>query len=217
MLNKLEFPKTLEYSSDGDHLPIEFFMLTVPLCKRIDLKLGYFSSNAIRTLAYGFAQFIYNGGRLRIITNHFLSYEDKMLIAADEESCNTVSEDEIKDLIEHDLEGLAEILKKGDQHFFNCLRFLLKNNRLQLIPVKLKPDKLAHYKQGIMDDGTNQVYFSGSCNFTYKGLIENGESLGIARSWGEHSEKLKIQENALSIDRICKKEDTSFEWKIRTY
>lgn len=212
MLNKLEFPETLEYSSDGDHLPIEFFMLTVPICKRIDLKLGYFSSNAIRTLAYGFAQFIYNGGHLRIITNHFLSYEDKMLLIFDEESSNAVAEDEIKNLIENDLEGLAEILKNGDEHFFNCLRFLLKNDRLQLIPVKLKPDKLAHYKQGIMDDGTNQVYFNGSCNFTYKGLIENGESLGIARSWGEHSEKLKIQENALSIDRICKKADTSFEY-----
>jgi superfamily II DNA or RNA helicase len=214
MLNKLEYPETLEYSSDGTHLPIEFFLLTVPSCKRIDLKLGYFSSNAIRTLAYGFAQFIYNGGHLRIITNHFLSYEDKMLFAADKESGNAVFENEIKNLIEHDLEGLAEILKKGDLHFFNCLRFLLKSNRLQLIPVKLKPDKLAHYKQGIMDDGTNQVYFSGSCNFTYKGLIENGESLGIARSWGEHSEKIKIQENALSIDRICKKEDTSFEYLL---
>lgn len=211
MLSKIKYPETLEYSSDGNHLPIEFFMLTVPECKRIDLKLGYFSSNAIRTLAYGFAQFLYNGGHLRIITNHFLSYEDKMLLA-DEESSNAVAEDEIKSIIENDLEGLAELLKNGDQHFFNCLRFLLKNNRLQLIPVKLKPDKLAHYKQGIMDDGTDQVYFSGSCNFTYKGLIENGESLGIARSWGEFSEKLKIQENALSIDRICKKEDSSFEY-----
>ncbi|HPE41264.1 MAG TPA: hypothetical protein PLI77_09290 [Bacteroidales bacterium] len=73
MLNKLEFPKTLEYSSDGKHLPIEFFMLAVPLCKRIDLKLGYFSSNAIRTLAYGFAQFIHNGGQLRIITNQLMN------------------------------------------------------------------------------------------------------------------------------------------------
>lgn len=212
MLNELEYPKTLEYSSDGAHLPIEFFMLTVPLCKRIDLKLGYFSSNAIRTLAYGFAQFIHNGGHLRIITNHFLSYKDKMLLVQDEEENNVVAENEIKNIIENDLEGLAELLENGDQHFYNCLKYLLKNNRLEIIPVKLKPDKLAHYKQGIMDDGTNQVYFNGSCNFTYKGLIDNGESLGIARSWGEISERLKIQENIESIDRICKKEDESFKY-----
>lgn len=214
MLNQIEYPKTLEYSSDGTHLPIEFFLLTIPLCKRIDLKLGYFSSNAIRTLAYGFAQFIYNGGHLRIITNHFLSYSDKMLLSTDEAIQNIVAENEIKNLVERDLEGLAEILKNGDQHFFNCLKYLLKSKRLELIPVKLKPDNLAHYKQGIMDDGTNQVYFNGSCNFTYKGLIENGESLGIARSWGEESERLKIQENVMSIDRICKKEDESFEYLL---
>ncbi len=62
MLDSIKYPDTLEYSSDGKHLPIEFFMLIIPECKRIDLKLGYFSSNAIRTLAYGFAQFIHNGG-----------------------------------------------------------------------------------------------------------------------------------------------------------
>ena len=213
MLQDIEYPKTLEYSSDGDHIPLEFFLLTVPLCKRIDLKLGYFSSNAIRTLAYGFAQFIYNGGYLRIITNHFLSYDDKKLLSDCEEQ-NIIEEAKIKTIIHQDLEALAEILKNGDKHFFNCLKYLLKNKRIELIPVKLKPDKLAHYKQGILDDGINQVYFNGSCNFTYKGLVENGESLGIARSWGEESEKLKIQENLLSIDRICRKEDDSFEYLI---
>lgn len=211
MLNKLEYPKTLEYSSDGFHLPIEFFMLTVPLAKRIDLKLGYFSSNAIRTLAYGFAQFIYNGGHLRIITNHFLSYKDKVLLH-DAESETLIKEDEMKYLINEDIEGLAEILKVGDQHFFNCLKYLLKTKRLEIIPVKLKPNKLAHYKQGILDDGTNQVYFNGSCNFTYKGLIDNGESLSIARSWGEESERLKIEENLITIDNICRKEDPAFEY-----
>lgn len=212
MLQDIDYPKTLEYCSDGNNLPIEFFLLTVPICKRIDLKLGYFSSNAIRTLAYGFAQFIHNGGQLRIITNHFLSYNDKMLLAEESESQNILEEGRIKNIIENDLEGLVDILKNGDKHFFNCLKYLLKNKRLELIPVKLKPDKLAHYKQGILDDGTNQVYFNGSCNFTYKGLIENGESLSIARSWGEESERLKIQENVLTIDRICKKEDDSFEY-----
>jgi len=211
MLNKIDYPITLEYSSDGNHLPIEFFMLTVPLCKRIDLKLGYFSSNAIRTLAYGFAQFIYNGGHLRIITNHFLSYKDKMLLN-EEESKSEVNEEEIKNFIERDLEGLVDILEHGDQHFFNCLKYLFKIGKLEIIPVKLKPSKLAHFKQGIFDDGTNQVYFNGSCNFTYKGLLDNGESLSIARSWGELSEKLKIEENIKSIDGICRKEDSAFEY-----
>lgn len=95
MLRDIVYPLTLEYSSDGNHLPIEFFMLTIPHCKHIDLKLGYFSSNAIRTLSYGFAQFIHNGGNLRIITNHFLSYQDKRLL--DEASAeSSVEESEMK-------------------------------------------------------------------------------------------------------------------------
>lgn len=211
MLRRINYPPTLEYSSDGTHLPIEFFLLTIPHCKRIDLKLGYFSSNAIRTLSYGFAQFIHNGGILRIITNHFLSYQDKMLL--DEANADTtLEESEIKRFVENDLETLATILQSGDQHFFDCLKYLLKINRLEIIPVKLKPNKLAHFKQGILDDGTNQVYFNGSCNFTHRGLIDNGESLAIARSWGENSEKLKLEENIASIDRICKKEDLGFEY-----
>jgi superfamily II DNA or RNA helicase len=211
MLTTLKYPETLEYSSDGNYLPIEFFMLTIPECKRIDLKLGYFSSNAIRTLAYGFAQFIHNGGVLRIITNHFLSVKDKLLIS-DAEFDKYAEEEDVKYLIESDLEGLAKILENGDQHFFDCLKYLLKHDRLQIIPVKLKPNRLAHFKQGIFDDGTNQVYINGSCNFTYRGLVDNGESVSIARSWGETSEKLKVKENIEIIERICKKQDEGFEY-----
>ena len=211
MLYSIKYPDILEYSSDGKHLPIEFFMLTIPECKRIDLKLGYFSSNAIRTLAYGFAQFIHNGGNLRIITNHFLSIKDKILVS--DESLDIVAkEEELKYVVNNDLEELARILEKGDQHFFDCLKYLLKNNRLEIIPVKLKPNRLAHFKQGILDDGINQVYFNGSCNFTYRGLVDNGESLSIARSWGENSEKLKVNENIEIIEKICKREDEGFEY-----
>lgn len=211
MLNSIRYPDTLEYSSDGNYLPIEFFFLTIPSCKRIDLKLGYFSSNAIRTLAYGFAQFIHNGGNLRIITNHYLSIKDKLLIA-DDDIKSVVEEKEMKYLVESDLEGLAKILENGDQHFFDCLKFLLKHERLKIMPVKLHPNRLAHFKQGIFDDGTNQIYFSGSCNFTSKGLVDNGESLSISRSWGETSEQLRVKENIEQIDKIWKKDDSGFEY-----
>jgi superfamily II DNA or RNA helicase len=211
MLNSVNYSETLEYSSDGKNLPIEFFMLTVPECKKIDLKLGYFSSNAIRTLAFGFALFIHNGGILRIITNHYLSIKDKLLLTDD--GIEPLIEDkEVEYIINNDLEGLAKILENGDQHFFDCLKYLLRQGRLQIIPVKLKPNRLAHFKQGILDDGTNQVYFNGSCNFTYRGLVDNGESLSIARSWGENSEKIKVKENIEIIERICTKEDEGYEY-----
>src|SRR5690554_5806089 len=211
MLNNITFSDTLEYSSDGKHLPLEFFMLTVPECIKIDLKLGYFSSNAIRTLAYGFAQFIHKGGTLRIITNHYLSVKDKLLISEGNVK-SWVEDRELDYLVKNDLEALAKILKNGDQHFFDCLKYLLKQGKLQIIPVKLKPNRLAHFKQGILDDGVNKVYFNGSCNFTYHGLVDNGESLSIARSWGENSERIKVKNNIDIIERICKKEDEGFDY-----
>lgn len=211
MLTNITYPPTLEYSSDGKYLPIEFFMTTIPVCKRIDLKLGYFSSNAIRTLSYGFAQFIHNGGVLRIVTNHYLSIKDKVLISEDNTDL-AIKENEFEYIINNDLDGLAKVLQNGDQHFFDCLKYLIKHDRLQIIPVKLKPNRLSHFKQGILDDGINQVYFNGSCNFTYKGLIDNGESLSVVRSWGENSERIKVSEKNELIEKICNKNDDGFEY-----
>ena len=65
------YPEDLEYASDGDRLPIEFYLDVLPASKEVYLKLGYFSSSAIQTLSYGFAQFIHNGGRIKIISNHY--------------------------------------------------------------------------------------------------------------------------------------------------
>ncbi len=207
---EIDFPEDLEYSSDGEYLPIEFYLKTIQLCKRIDLKLGYFSSNAIRTLSLSFAIFIYNGGELRLITNHFLSKTDKNIFFEDSD----LIKDElfIKSTIENDIEGLADIINEGKQHFFDCLKYLHRHNKLEIIPVKLKPDKLAHYKQGILSDGEHKIYFNGSCNFTYSGLIENGESLSIFRSWGNNIEKIRIKKNQKEFDSIYNKTNKSYEY-----
>lgn len=150
MLKKIKYPETLEYSSDGKHLPIEFYMLTVPECKKIDLKLGYFSSNAIRTLAYGFAQFIHHGGQLRIITNHFLSAKDKRLISNDDDENSLVEEERIEYVIENDVE---DSLSRPCQTSLSCCP---KSNNVDYshrsIFIKLRqnshwflPQKQVHY------------------------------------------------------------------------
>ncbi|MEX1013567.1 MAG: helicase, partial [Candidatus Paceibacterota bacterium] len=189
MLKTIEYPVSLEYSSDGKFLPIEFYLSTIPHCNQIDLKLGYFSTNAIRALAYGFAQFIFNGGKLRIITNHFLSKDDRSILI--EEPLTEYTTKSVIKLLTEDLDALAKVIENGDKHFFNCLRYLLKHNRLVIQPVRLTEGGMSHYKQGIFYDDESIIAFNGSCNFTYAGLIENGESFGISRSWGERAEKAK--------------------------
>lgn len=188
----------------GNHW--SFFLSCLNRSKRLDLRLGYFSSNAIRVLSTGFARFIHNGGTARIITNHFLSNKDKYLLKA-KDSLNGYDYTYINSTVNEDVFELERILAKGEKHFFDCLRFLMENDRLILKPVKMKTGKISHYKQGIFDDGENKIFFSGSCNFTFSGLIENGESLEVRRSWEDGAEKNRVENEIEKLNRIFAEED----------
>ncbi|MEX1014912.1 MAG: DEAD/DEAH box helicase family protein [Candidatus Paceibacterota bacterium] len=209
MLKDISYTEDLSYESYTKNTPFEFYYNCLANSKSLDLRLGYFSSNAIRVLSLGFAQFIHNGGFIRIITNHFLSEEDKFLIEGKYDDINEVY---IKSIVNEEVDSLAKILSSGEQHFFDCLSYLLKNKRLIMQPVSLKPNKLAHYKQGIFSDGINCVYFNGSSNFTANGIIENGESIDIRRSWGENFEKSKIDNFKEKFENIIAKSDKRYNY-----
>jgi hypothetical protein len=117
MLSDINFPNDLSYASDEARKPLEFYLSCLKNSMQFDLRLGYFSSNAIRVLSLGFAQFIWNGGKARIITNHYLSENDKYLLD------NSIREKGvdytyINSIINDDVQKLERILSKGEQHFF---------------------------------------------------------------------------------------------------
>ena len=64
-------------------IPFQFFGEVIPLSKKIQFKLGYFSSTSISTLSYGFAQFIFNGGAIDFLINHFVTESDYKLLNND--------------------------------------------------------------------------------------------------------------------------------------
>jgi superfamily II DNA or RNA helicase len=202
----ISFPSNFEYSSDSESLPLDFYLQTFPKSKIVYLKLGYFSSSAIRVLAYGFAQFIYHGGKIKIVTNHFLYGEDKILL----DDKNFSSVDMCEDVLAN-LELIKNSLTGESEHFFNCLRYLIKTKRVEIIPVMLFPNRMSHYKQGVfIDNCSNTIFVEGSCNFTANGLLENGESISVYRSWGDSFEKNKIEGKVSSIKNICKKNDDQY-------
>ena len=82
MLTDINFPKSEEYRTGTEYEPLTFYMESLVESTRLDLLLGYFSSSAIRVLAVGFATFISNGGRVRLIINHVLSAPDKEALLA---------------------------------------------------------------------------------------------------------------------------------------
>ncbi|MCC4832819.1 DEAD/DEAH box helicase family protein [Shewanella sp. 10N.7] len=202
----VDFPDNFEYSSDSNNLPLEFYLQAFPRSKTVYLKLGYFSSSAIRVLAYGFAQFIYNGGTIKIVTNHFLYGTDKQLLDS-----NTATDDEINKQLISNLNWLKDSLTTESEQFFNCLKYLIKRNRLEIIPVMLFPNKMVHYKQGIfIDKDDNTIFMDGSCNFTANGLLENAENISVYRSWGDTFEKIKIKDKRPDITQVCDRENDQY-------
>ncbi len=109
--------------------------------ERLDLLLGYFSFSAINILSLGFAQFLANGGRMRIIANNVLSEKDKQTIL-------TGNNDELPvGLIDlTDIKSLKFRLDDYGRHFFECMAWLLSQGRIELVLVKPKDKRgISHF------------------------------------------------------------------------
>jgi len=203
---KILYPENFEYSSDTFNVPMEFYLNVLPRSRIIYLKLGYFSSKALELLSYGFAQFIYRGGEINIISNHFLYERDLELIGEHEGHGLDAT-------LLYDLKKLKLEMTQSSQHFLNCLKLLSRLGRLKLVPVKLKPARMVHFKQGLfLDDKGNELFIDGSCNFTANGLVGNAETLTVFRSWGSEYEKSKIKDKLEGFDEIISRENTLYEY-----
>jgi superfamily II DNA or RNA helicase len=196
----------LSYASNDEHLPIEFFEKTFPVAKEVNLFLGYFSSNAIRELAVAFSRFILNDGKIKIITNDVYSRDDYENLIKDN---NDIDNKYIN--IINDYEKLKEVLTKEDQHFFDCLRFLKKENRLKIQPVDYIGGK-SHHKQVIMFDGEDYISTNGSSNFTLGGLILNGESFSVQKSWYDENYKKEVLKHYRIFNKVFDKKSDQYKY-----
>jgi hypothetical protein len=123
---KIQWSPHRQYESATEWEPIDFFSECLCNSKRFDLKLGFFSSSAIRTLSDGFALFLHHGGTMRLIINNILSSQDKnAIIAGIEENPATVF-----DL--SDITALKNTLSESDKLFFDCLAWLISEKRIEI-------------------------------------------------------------------------------------
>lgn len=177
MLKDISF-ETL-YSSDGtEHSPREFFTQALSNSDSFDLGLGYFSTASFNVLSYGFAKFISNGGRMRLYINQYLSDEDYDAIVKRPKEC-------IEEIAVESFEKMKLILSKRDQHFFDCLSFLIANKRIEIKIIIPKSGGIAHQKLGIFTDiDGNKVAFNGSVNFSASAILsKNIEATSCFCSW----------------------------------
>ena len=176
MLSDVHFKHS--YTSGYDE-PKDFFTEALIESCNFDLGLGFFSSSGIRSLSYGFALFIANGGKIRVVMNHILSKEDKEVI---ENGQKHLIED-FEDNILCDIKKLIETLSKEDEQFFRCLSYLISVDRIKFVATVSTKGGLGHDKYGIFkDEKGNKVAFIGSANFSQSALELNGETITVFTS-----------------------------------
>ena len=173
----------VDWADDGTYRPGEFnspekfFNDCLENSKEFDLQLGYFSSATISVLADGFATFISNGGRMRLIINHIVSEEDKEAIS------KGVHGGVIDCFDLTNFESLRQTFDEYQQQFFECLAFLIYDKRIDIRIIKPRNKKgISHTKSGQFRDGDSITSFTGSANFTISGLFNNLEEIKIDRS-----------------------------------
>ena len=80
MLRDCDWSITRNYKTGSENEPLQFYLDALCNSKTFDLLLGYFSSTAINLLSLGFANFLYAGGKMRMVINNILSENDKEAI-----------------------------------------------------------------------------------------------------------------------------------------
>lgn len=210
------WPDSRRFKSHSEWEPIGFFSEGLCNATTFDLKLGFFSSSAINVLCDGFACFLYNGGRMRLIINDILSEQDKKAIT------NGLSKNEITAFNIKDLEGLKDTLSERDKHFFDCLVWLIRNERIEIKVITPHDGTgIAHTKCGLFGDGVNRVAFDGSCNFSRTALIDNCESITAFCDWDGGRDMYKINDIEDDFNWTFQERDTTVDYvkaeQIRTH
>lgn len=203
----IDFPKTYEYSSDSEHIPFEFYNQVFPRSNKIDLFLGYFNSYTFSVLSESFAEFIYNGGTLRIITNHFYTQDDFDHLIKDEPPLYGDADKIIKDL-----KKFKEVLDKRGQLFFDCLKYLIKVNRLKLQPVFFGEQDMNHHKKMLFYNDDETILTQGSMNFTPAGFAKNGESFQVEVPWNGEVSQRRIKSQIEHFNKVFNKEHKGYTY-----
>ena len=198
----VRWPRHRRYKSRTEWEPVGFFSDCLCNSTRFDLMLGFFSSSAISVLSDGFAVFLYNNGYMRLIINDVLTEEDKNAISLG------IGAKEIPYFDLSNIEEIKAMLSERDVHFFECLSWLIRNNRIEIKIIAPKESiGISHTKSGLFSDGLNEVGFDGSCNFSRTALLDNIESLTSFCDWDGSVDSARIDGMKEDFNRVFEGKD----------
>lgn len=201
------WPNNCRFKSQSEWEPVGFFSECLCNSTTFDLMLGFFASSAINVLSDGFAAFLHSGGKMRLIINDLLSEEDKDAIKKGESDSLLPSFDL------NNIEAIKNTLSERDIHFFECIAWLIRHNRIEIKIIAPKDGQgIAHTKCGVFYDGINKVGFDGSVNFSRSALIENIESLTAMCDWNGNIEVAKIEGIESDFNKIFAGDDDTVKY-----
>lgn len=151
-----------------------------------------------------------------MVINDILATEDRQAIVVAE------SGNDVEFFNLEDLDAMSYTLSNRNRHFFNCMAWLIRNNRIEIKIVAPKGSVgIAHAKCGVFYDGLNRVAFDGSCNFSKTALISNIESITAFCDWDGQGDVYKIQDVVDDFERTFSGADDSVTYlnveKVRTH
>ena len=188
MLRDADF--RMVYSTGEKEEPIAFYVEALMESRHLDLGLGFFSSSGLKVLSHGFAYFLSRGGNVRLIINNILTPQDKEAIKRGQD---TTLDQLIEERLVSDIISLQKTLSKQDEHFFNCLSWLISEGRITIVAIVPKNNTIgiAHQKFGIFSDAnSDKVAFTGSLNFSESAFLHNVETISCYRSWTSENERV---------------------------
>tara|TARA_Y100000768_G_scaffold119424_1_gene88219 strand:+ start:890 stop:2965 length:2076 start_codon:yes stop_codon:yes gene_type:complete len=199
MLKKLKIEQ--EYRTDGIP-PVNFYINCLEASNRFDRSAGFFSSSGISAAAQGFANFVNNRGKIRLVVSPEFSREDIEAIVSGYKQ----REDVVQDCMIRSIESIKDGIEKDR---FEALSWLIANNRLDIkIAITLDENgnpsfPMYHEKMGIFyDDNNDIVAFSGSSNETRSGWVDNFESIDVFKSWENSSEEERVAKKKKNFEKL---------------
>ena len=175
------------YSQIDSHQPSEFCLQALSNSMQLDLGLGYFSSASFNVLATGMAKFIMNGGKMNLYINQYVSNEDFNLLKGD-------YDDKFDDTLALTFTQWKSTFEKRNEHFFQCIAYLIQTSRINIKVVVLNNGGLPHEKYGIFtDEFGNKIYFNGSMNMTANAILGNLETVECTCSWKGEDSREKVE------------------------
>ena len=166
------------YSSKEHDLLEEFYNPVLGLATKYDRVTGFFSPRVLAMASRGFSKFLYNGGKIRLLTSIEL---DENTIRLIKESKNPQLIDEV--LFKQILQSSSEL----EKNYLSIFSYLLNNDQIDMRVACVKEENaIMHEKVGIVTDTNgNKLSFSGSNNETENGWTRNIEQFKVFRSWNE--------------------------------